>query len=125
VGSRAVEPRRAVRRQQLQDVAILLPSGGHDAEHSFDETAARLTVGSAAALTPQHRMTQHMVGVVVGRLDPFDPDEGPQEQFLFEQFAASSRRINRSKSGTSEQLQIDRFLRWRQSPPSATRVRES
>ena len=48
----AVEVGTAIRGQQLQDVAILLSSGGHDAEHAFDETAARLAVGSTAALAP-------------------------------------------------------------------------
>jgi len=61
---------------------MLLPSSGHDAEHPLDKTAARFAVGSAATLAPQHGMTKHALGGVVRRLDPCNPDEGPQRRFL-------------------------------------------
>ena len=55
---------------------MLLPTSGHDAEHPLDKSAARLAAGAAAALAPKHRMTQHALGVVVRRLDPFELNEG-------------------------------------------------
>ncbi len=54
-----VEARRATRSQQLQNIAVLLPNGGHHAEHPLDESAARLVVGPTAALAPKHRLTKH------------------------------------------------------------------
>jgi hypothetical protein len=51
-GSGAVEPCRATRGQQLQDVAILLPTSGHNAEHPLDESATCFAIGSATALAP-------------------------------------------------------------------------
>ena len=51
-GIRAGKPCRVTRGQQLQDVAVLLPTSGHDTEHPLDESAARFAVGSSAALTP-------------------------------------------------------------------------
>ena len=59
--SRDFESGLATRGEYLQGIPILLPAGRHDAEHSFDESAASLTVGSVAALAPQHRMTQTYV----------------------------------------------------------------
>jgi len=88
-----VESGAAAGGEEFQDVSILRSTGGHDAEHPLDESAARLAVGSAAASAPKHHMTQHPLGVVVRRLDPLDPDEGPQGGFLLQQFAASDDRL--------------------------------
>ena len=67
------------------------PTSSHETQPPLDETAPNFTVGATAALTPRHGMTQHALGIVVHRLDPFDPDKGPQGRFLLQQFAASAR----------------------------------
>ena len=59
----AVESGTTTRGQELQDVAILLPSGGHDAEHSFDETAGDLAVRATAALPPRVGKGGYSLGV--------------------------------------------------------------
>ena len=75
----------------VEDVAALLATGRHDAQDTLDETASLGTVGSAADLTPQDRVTQCSLGVIVCRADPFSPHEGPQPSFVLEQLAARRR----------------------------------
>jgi hypothetical protein len=51
---RAVESGTTTRGQELQDIAILLPTSGHDAEHSFTEMGADLLTNSRQGCNKQH-----------------------------------------------------------------------
>ena len=43
--------------EKLQHITLLLPTGGHHAEHALDEAASCLAIGTGAALAPEHRIT--------------------------------------------------------------------
>ena len=57
-------------------------------QHTFDESTARFTLGAKAQLAVDHRRTQRALRRVVGRLDAFDVNEGPQPVAVFVQLAA-------------------------------------
>jgi hypothetical protein len=52
--------------EKLQDVPLLLPTRGYHAQHSLHEPAACRPIGPAAALAPQHRMTECSLGTIDG-----------------------------------------------------------
>ena len=83
--------RLETRPQVLEDVAALLPTGGHDGQHSLNEPAPVDAVGSTADFTPDHRMSHGSLCRVIGRLDPLNSGKGPQPFFHFEDLEAGCR----------------------------------
>ena len=61
-----------------QDVAALLATGFDHREHRLYKAAAAGALGAEGEFPPDHRMTQCLFARVVGRLNPFLSQKGPQ-----------------------------------------------
>jgi hypothetical protein len=62
----------------------------HSRQHPLDETTAFVTAAPLRTLPPQDAPTQHALGVVVGRFDPFDAGKGPQRRSQRQQIGAET-----------------------------------
>ena len=94
--------------QVVPDVASLLAARGHRAENAFDEAAARLTVGAAAALSPEDRVAYGALGRVVRRLDSFTAHKSPQPRLVRQQVAARSGRLRAAANGAALKVLAER-----------------
>lgn len=74
-------------------MTTLLAPGGRDGEEALDEAQAVGTVRAEGAFTPQHGGTQCPFGRIVGRLDPFMSEKGPQSIFQFDQVATKGTQL--------------------------------
>ncbi len=92
----------------IQNVSCLLPTGRHHAENAFDEAAARLAVGAAAALSPEDRVASGALGCVVRRLDPFTAHKSPQPRLVRQQVAARSGRLRAAANGAALKVLAER-----------------
>ena len=66
-------------RQKVQYVVSLLATGRHHIQDTFHITTALRACSAKTALTPQHSMTQLLLGSIGRRLDSLHFREGPKE----------------------------------------------
>ena len=71
-------------------MSLLLMQSGNDGQHALDKVTARTTLGTKAALAPQHDGTEGALGRIIGRFYPLLVDKGPQRRLVLEQRATQS-----------------------------------
>ena len=98
---------RLVLPRIVQYVALLLAQRIADGEHALDEATTGKAVRTEAGVAPQYTVTQGAFGGVVGRLDTFLADEGPQGRFDLTQVGARSRRLSIGAELAIPQLEAD------------------
>ena len=59
-------------------ITFLAAASFNHGQHAFHEATAARGLGTERELAPDHRVTQGLFRGIVGRLDPFDIDEGPK-----------------------------------------------
>lgn len=91
----------------VEHVALLLAQGVPDRKHAFDEAAARGAVGAEAGVAPQDAVAQGSFGRVVGGLDPFLADEGPQGRLHRQKIGAGGRGLLIGQLPAVPQLEAD------------------
>src|SRR6266850_6370181 len=90
-------PSRAVRRDRLHEVGehtfALQPAGLNYREDPFRESGAPLTARAETPLPPEDAPPQDPLRMVVGRLDAFATQEGPERRLQVQEVLAKSRRL--------------------------------
>lgn len=79
---------------------MLLFQGRHNRHNPFRKATAGLALGAETAFAPQHAGSDQPLGQVIGRLDPFNMDEGPQGGFAFEDVPTGRCRLGVGAGGT-------------------------
>ncbi len=64
--------------QDIKDIAFLLAAGFDDGQQGFDEAAAGGALGAEGQFAPDHGVTQHLFGAIIGRLNTGVAEEHPE-----------------------------------------------
>ncbi len=89
----------------LDDVSILLLTGGSCRHDSFHKAAALFALGSKASLPPQHTMSHHAFCKIVGRLDAFHIYKCPKALCTLQNSLAGTRHL-----GVTADLPLDQEI---------------
>ena len=73
---------------KVEDARVLLAASFNGGEHRLHEPAPGRALCAKRELPPNHRVTQRALAGVVGRLDPFHFQKGPQAIAMIIQRAA-------------------------------------
>lgn len=64
--------------QDIEDNAVLLAAGLVDGQHRFNEAATAGALGAEEEFVPDHVVTQHLFGSIVGRMNNDVAEEQPE-----------------------------------------------
>ena len=78
----------------------------HYGQDALDKTATPFTAAAKTALPPQHRPSQHTLGVIVGRLHTLDKGKRPQRRFPRQQLPARAPRRRAAAAQTATQFPL-------------------